>query len=504
MSDPRLPVLVGVGQSVSHWDGAGGVEGAPSVLSLSTLAARRALDDAAGGGVAGEIDAIAFVRTFEDSIPGSPFPFGRNENLPGTLAREIGASPERLIYSDTGGQSPQKLVSEMAAAIHGGDLDVALVAGGEAIGAAKTARRHGLTLDWADGADGAVEDRGLGDLLLSRREIKHGLVKPPFFYALFETAIAAREGRGRTAQRQAMSALFARFSEVAAANPHAQFPEARTADWLATPGPDNYEFADPFLKWHIAQDAVNQAAAVLMMAEETADRLGVPADKRVYLHGSGAAMDGYISERQRLDGSRAMAIATGRALEQAGLGAEAMAAFDLYSCFPCAVFSACDALGIDWESETRPLTVTGGLPFFGGPGNNYSLHGIVSMVERMRAAPGRHGLVLANGGWMTKEAAGVYSTARPDGFTPAEPQAEPDVPFPLDPDPAGGTIETYTVIHGKAGPEAGIVFARTGSGDRFIARADEALIALLREDASQAGRPVTATTADEVTTASPA
>ncbi len=504
MSDPRLPVLVGAGQSVSHWDGSGGVQGAPSVLSLASEAAKRALADSGSGGVASEIDAIAFVRTFEDSIPGSLFPFGRNENLPGTLAREIGARPERLIYSDTGGQTPQALVSEMAAAIHDGEIDIALVAGGEAIGAAKAARRHGLTLDWADGADQGVEDRGLGDLLLSRREIKHGLVKPPYFYALFENAIAARKGHGRAARRAAMSALFARFSEVAAANPYAQFPQARSADWLATPGPENYEFADPFLKWHIAQDAVNQAAAVLLMAEETADRLGVPADKRVYLHGAGSAMDGYISERQRLDGSRAMAIATGRALQQAGLGAEAMAAFDLYSCFPCAVFSACDALGLDWVSETRPLTVTGGLPFFGGPGNNYSLHGIASMVERTRAVPGSHGLVLANGGWMTKEAAGVYSTRRPQGFTPAERQAEPDLPIPLDPDPATGTIETYTVIHGKTGPQAGIVFARTGAGARFVARADDALITLLRADASQVGRLVTAVTADEVTTASPA
>ena len=32
---------------------------------------------------------------------------------------------------------------------------------------------------------------------------------------------------------------------------------------------------------------------------------------------------------------------------------------------------ACDELGIDFQSLNKPLTVTGGLPFHGGPGNNY-------------------------------------------------------------------------------------------------------------------------------------
>lgn len=498
MAKGDMPVLVGVGQAVSHWDGSAGPGGAPSPLSLAADASKAALADA--GLAAGEVDALAFVRIFEDSIPSAPHPHGHNTNLPGTLAREIGAAPQRLIYSDVGGQSPQALVNEFAAAIHAGEAECALIAGSEAIGANKTARRAGVELDWADGSESEMEDRGLGTPLLTRHEIKHGLVAAPFIYALFETAIAARKGHTRSAHRAAMSELFATFSDVAAANAYSQFPTARSAEWLATPSKDNYEFADPFLKWHIAQDAVNQGAGAILISESKADALGIPAGKRVYLHGAGEAGDDPVSLRPRLDLSWAMDEALSRALSQAGKSTADMALFDIYSCFPCAVTSACEAMDIDPLTETRPLTLTGGLPFFGGPGNNYSLHGIASMAERLRAAPGNFGLVLANGGWMTKEAAGVYSTARPDAFTPTAPAAKPSEQVAIAEGPEGGVLETYTVLHGRNGPERGITACRTDGGARFLAFASPEMLLALREDVSQVGRPVAATTQDETNT----
>ena len=107
----------------------------------------------------------------------------------------------------------------------------------------------------------------MGEMLLSRPEIKHGIIAPAYFYALFENAMAAREGQTRTERREAMSALFEKFAAVAAANPLSQFDtNAFDASFLATPSKANYPFADPFLKWHIAQDAVNQGGAFLIMA----------------------------------------------------------------------------------------------------------------------------------------------------------------------------------------------------------------------------------------------
>ena len=497
MPKGTMPVLVGVGQTVSQWDATNGPDGAPSPLSLATEASRIALSDA--GLPASAIDTIAAVRIFEDSMP-SNHPHGHNTNLPGTIARDLGAAPQRAIYASVGGQSPQALANELATRIHAGEIDCALITGAEANKASKAARKHSVEINWADGADLPFEDRGMGDMLLSRNEIKHGLVTPAYFYALFENAMAARAQESRDQRRASMSALFTKFAAVAATNPYAQFQTARSADFLSQPSRENYPFADPYLKWHMAQDAVNQGAAILLMSEAKADELGVAADKRVYLHGAGEASDDFISVRPNLAGSWAMETAIARALIGAGKTSEDMAAFDLYSCFPSAVFSSMAALGIEHETETRPLTMTGGLPFFGGPGNNYSLHGIASMTDYLRERPASFGLVLANGGWMTKEAVGIWSTARPEAFHPAEPAATPSDTITIAAAPTKGYVETYTVAHGRDGPTKGIIFARTDDGERFIAVAAPGAMYHMVSEYGPVGLPVTVTTEGEVNT----
>ena len=260
MPKGSMPVLVGLGQVTDHWDGTAGPDGAPSPNSLCVSASKLALNDA--GIAASEIDTLAVVRIFEDSVAGDSHPHGHNTNLPGTIARDIGAAPTRAIYAAVGGQSPQQLANEMASRIHAGEVECALVTGSEANKASKAARKHGAEIDWADGADLNIEDRGMGEMLLSRAEIKHGIIAPAYFYALFENAMAARDGQTRTERRREMSSLFAKFAAVAATNPHSQFDTSTfDANFLATPSKANYPFADPFLKWHIAQDAVNQSGA---------------------------------------------------------------------------------------------------------------------------------------------------------------------------------------------------------------------------------------------------
>ena len=496
MPKGTMPVLVGVGQVTDHWDGTAGPDGAPSPNSLCVSASKLALEDA--GIAASEIDTLAVVRIFEDSVPGDRHPHGHNTNLPGTIARDICAKPARAIYAAVGGQSPQQLANEMAARIHAGEIECALVTGSEANKASKAARKHGVDIDWADSADLEIEDRGMGEMLLSRPEIKHGIIAPAYFYALFENAMAARDSQTRSERRAEMSDLFAKFAAVAASNPNSQFDtKSFDAAFLATPSKANYPFADPFLKWHIAQDAVNQSGAFIIMSEDKADALGIAAEKRIYLHGSGEASDDFISERPTLDGSWAMETAINRALRQAGTTPNAIGAFDLYSCFPCAVFSSMAVLGIDHKTETRPLTLTGGLPFFGGPGNNYSLHGIVSMAEHLRMNPGDFGLVLANGGWMTKDAAGVWSTTKPNAFAPVVPAAKAPEKVTHTDTPDTVTIETYTVTHGKNGPNGGVVFARTKTGERFIAVADPSAMPRLLEEESPVGLPINVTTENE-------
>lgn len=470
--DPRTPILVGVGQIVRHWDGKA-IDDAPSPLSLQVAAARRALADSeAAGPLATLVDRVVVVRSNLDSVAGTKHPFGRCANPPATLAAELGMSGARCIYSVVGGDQPQALVNEAAEAIFAGEAEAVLIAGSEAIATMKQALKARIALDWSHSVEGAQEDRGLGPILLSDYEIANGLGAPTQTYPAFEQALRARLGLDPAAHADLMAELWEGFSAVAAANPHAQFPEARSRDFLETPSDANYRVADPYLKWHVAQDAVNQGAAAVLTSVGAAKRAGIDPAKYVYLHGYAAMKDRLVSERADLSRSRAIEAALQGALDMAGKTVAAIDQFDLYSCFPCAVLLAAEALGIDWRRT--PCTVTGGLPFFGGAGNNYSMHAIATMAERLRASPGEYGLVLANGGFLSKEAVGIYSTDPAPSWKPRVDdgaQAEIDeAPAPvLLAETTEAVIDSYTVTWKKGQPSRGYVIASNGKG-RVLAR----------------------------------
>jgi acetyl-CoA C-acetyltransferase len=185
----------------------------------------------------------------------------------------------------------------------------------------------------------------------------------------------------------------------------------------------------------------------------------------------------WLSERPSLCRSPALREAGEQALGAAGVGIDEIDFIDLYSCFPSAVQIACEELGIPSDGSRR-LTVTGGLPFFGGPGNNYSTHAIASMMALLRERPGARGLVTGIGWYLSKYAAGVYSTEPPDPGRSAEPPgparaAEGSVELALEAE-GRASIETYTVLFGREGePSQGIVVGRLEDGRRFLANTPE-------------------------------
>ncbi|MFM9851281.1 MAG: hypothetical protein ACKVOJ_00540 [Sphingomonadaceae bacterium] len=472
--DPNTPILIGIGQCVDHWDGSDPAA-APSPHSLRARATAAAVTDC--GIEAAAIDRIIVVRTMLDSVPGTPQPFGRCENPPEALALAGGISGAELIYSVVGGDQPQTLVNEAAEAIFAGYVQTILIAGSEATAAMKLALKRDIALDWQVDKTNDMEDRGLGARLLSPYEMANGLGAPTQTYPAFEHALRARLGNSRAAHLALMSELWAGFAEVATANPYAQYPHSRTQDFLSTPSPENYPVADPYLKWHVAQDAVNQGAALIMTSVGRAQTMGVDPAKWIYLHGYAQAMDRLPTERADLSRSRAMELTLAQAMQSAGKTTNDIAHFDLYSCFPCAVLLAAEAIGLDWRGT--PATVTGGLPFFGGAGNNYSMHAIATMVERLRAAPHSYGLILANGGFLSKKAVGIYSATPTKAWAPISSKAiqaeldETSAPRLLA-ESGEATIESYTITYAKgllqrayviAGSEKGRTLARIRSGD---------------------------------------
>jgi acetyl-CoA C-acetyltransferase len=479
MSIPdNTPILIGVGEASERID-APGYEGV-GPAELAGRAARAALADTGApdqAGLAGAIDVIAAIRQFEISGPGAKPPFGAADNLPRAIGNRIGANPANAILEVVGGQGPQHLVNEMAHAIAEGRVGMALLAGAEAISTVRHLMAQSQSRDWSESVGGQMEDRGYGlEGLITGELIRHGLRTPIQIYALFENARRARLGLGREPYALKMGELFAPFTQVAAGNPHAMSREVFTVEELATVTARNRLTADPFPRRMVARDQANQGAAVLMTSIGKARALGVPEERWVYLHGGADVKERTVIERADLSRAPGAAAAAAKALDVAGKHAADMGHFDLYSCFPIAVFNICEGLGIA-PDDARGLTVTGGLPFFGGAGNNYSMHAIASMVRALRTDAGSFGLVGANGGFLSKYSVGVYST-EPRAFTPFSStalQAEVDAaaaPAMAESLTGQGTVETYTIDYGGPAPK-GLVVGRTGAGERFVAYTDD-------------------------------
>lgn len=481
--DERTPILIGVGQ-VTQRD----VDPAQArePLDLMVEAAERAASDAGVRRQAlADLDTVAVVNILS----------WQYANAPGALAQRFGARPSQLAYSTLGGNTPQWLVNETAAQIAAGRTRLALLAGAETVYTLQRARRAGVNLRW--GAGDASDLPGATAVGSKRQgtnddEMAYGLTLPTAVYPMFENGLRAHYGWSMAEHRQRIGELCARMTEVAAGNPYAWFPQARTAADIMTVTPQNRMIGFPYPKFVNAIMDVDQSAAVLMTSVATARRLGVDPSRWVYLWGCADTQDEwFVSERVNYHSSPAIRVAGERALRMAGLSIEQIDHLDLYSCFPCAVQIARDMLGIAID-DRRPLTVTGGLPYAGGPGNNYVMHSIAALADRLRAQPGSKGLVTALGWYITKHSAGVYSAEPPprpfQREDPASYQAEIDaLPHPEVVQQANGraVIETYTVLHDREGtPMRGIIIARLEDGRRCLANgpSDAAVLAGLEEN----------------------
>jgi acetyl-CoA C-acetyltransferase len=324
-------------------------------------------------------------------------------------------------------------------------------------------------------------------------EARHGAVMPTRMYPLFENAIRAHAGRTIEEHQAHLGRLCARMTAVAAANPYAWFPEERKPEEITSVRPDNRWVCFPYPKLMNAIIEVDQSAALLVTGSETARELGVPEEKWVYLRGCGEGVDKWlVSERLTYHSSPAIRAATQRALGMAGIGVDDIAMFDLYSCFPSAVQLGLDALGITAD-DPRPLTLTGGLPYAGGPGNNYVGHSIATAVQRLREQPDALALVTGLGWFATKHSAGVYGARPPAGewrrTDPGVDQATLDAmesPALVGEATGAATVETYTVAFGREGePEMGIIIGRLDDGSRFVANTPpepETLWTMTREE----------------------
>lgn len=488
--NPQTPVLVGAGQFLHH---ATGIDDALDPATLMCEAIRAASNDA-GLSTLPKVDSIRVVSLLS----------WRYGDPALVVAQQLGLSPRETAATTMGGNSPQSLVNKTALAIQRGELDIAILAGGEAWQSRGRSRKAGVELAWPKAPADAFP-RVLGEDLEMNHpaERERGLVMPVQIYPMFETAIRAAAGRTVEQQLVVASELWSRFSDVAAQNPAAWSRTARTAEEIRTPTVTNRMIGFPYTKYMNSNNNVDMAAALIMCSAAKAQSLGIARDRWVFPHsGVDCHEHNYISHRWSFAETPAIRLGGRDVLRLAELAIDDVDIIDLYSCFPSAVQLGAQSLGLSLD---RQLTRTGGLSFAGGPWNNYVMHAIATVMQDLRDRPGANALVWANGGYATKHSFGVYGTNPPPAFQHSSPQAEIDA-LPrrelVDVADAAGTatIEAYTVMHSRAGePETAFAACLLADGRRAWGTSTDAALAASMCDGEWVGRTTRLTDEGSIT-----
>lgn len=459
MDPDRTPVIIGVGQAVERDDPV-------TARDLTERAAWRALDDAPGSGR--YIQRVTIVNVLGEQFPQPARALARRLSLADDVVCET---------TVVGGNTPQWLITRTAEAIASGELRCALIAGAEA---QASPGRGELPADPDDDLRAGPPEPALGKDALGFGEAERSvrLYLPIHVYPMFESAMAAEAGRSFEEQRRFVSTFMARNTAVAAKHRYAWFPTEASADELATPTPHNRLTAEPYTKRLNAIMKVDQGAAVIVCSLAVATELGL-ADKAVYVWSGADATEVWCpSQRPDLARSAGIEAAGTAALGAAGVGIDDIDHLDFYSCFPSAVEAGADALGVALD-DPRGLTVTGGLAYFGGPGNNYPTHAVATTVELLREGGGR-GLCTGLGWFTTKHSIGIYGAEPPpDGFRRGDTsaaQAEIDATeLSVTLDASGpARVVASTVIYDRDGGVASApVFADLPDGRRVAATAHD-------------------------------
>ncbi|WP_040792227.1 type II toxin-antitoxin system Rv0910 family toxin [Nocardia paucivorans] len=481
---PNTPVLVGAGQFVQHQPN---TAEDPSALAVRAL--REAAEDAGvGRSLLASADAVFAVASAS----------WQYRDLGALVAQAVGAPSVDTVQSTTyGGDGGQLLVNEAAQAIADGTYEIVLVTGAEAGATMAAAQRVGTEVAWPQQGSDVEPTRiaGIDKEANNAAETAVGLGAPIYMYALMESANRHRLGREPKEHLQAIGELWSRLSEVGADNPNAWLPQRYSAPELTTPTAENRAVSAPYTKLLCANLQVDMAAGLVLCSAAAAEEAGIPQDKWVFLHAGASAHDEwFVSERAELAASPAIRAVGAAALEHAGLTIDRIGPVDLYSCFPVAVQIAARELGLPTDDPDRPLSVTGGLTFGGGPGNNYGTHAIATMVRQLRDDPEAFGLSTSLGWYVTKHALGIYSATPPQRpYAHLRPVVDNPPARPVRTEYEGpAVVEAYTLPYGRDGePEAAIISLITPDGARVLLRSNRSELVTELRDGDALGLPVT-------------
>ena len=452
----------------------GNFENLDEALHLMDKAAKEALSDSGNELVKDYIDEIRIPKGFwRYRDPGKWIARNNNfKNIPTTYVTKIGVLQ-------------QNLINEACQKIETGEINASIILGGEArfkqLRAVIEKKEYFETkLDEnPDFYIKAKEDLYGDDELAELGAMAVG------YYAIMETAIRKNDGEGIEEHQNNIALMYEEFSKIASENKDGWLNHPYAKEDILETSKKNKMLAYPYNKLHCTSWNVNQSAAIIICSEELANELEIDNKKRVYPISSSENNHMIaIQQRPKLYESLGMTYAANsinKMIERLDIKLDA---YDLYSCFPAAIKMFTKSIGLDSEI---PKTVTGSMPYAGGPLNSFVIHSTVKMIQKIRALEVKYGLITGVSGMMTKQSFCVWGKEYKEHFIfddVTERAKLNESPIELSNISEGkGEIIGYTIIEGSENAAKAVLYLDDEKKHRkVVSSMDKNFINLLTEE----------------------
>ena len=452
----------------------GDFENLDEALFLMDQAVKEALSDSGNKSIKDHIDEIRIPKGFwRYRDPGKWIAKNNDfKNIPTTYVTKIGVLQ-------------QNLINEACLKIENGEINASIILGGEARYKQLRSvieKKEYFETKLDENPDFYIKAK---EDLYGDEELEELGAMAVGYYATMETALRKNDNENIEEHQNNIASMYEEFSKVASNNEDAWLDHPYSKKEILETSKKNKMLAYPYNKLHCTSWNVNQSAALIICSEELANKLEIDNKKRVYPISSSENNHMIaIQQRPKLYESLGMIYAAksiNRMMEQLDIRLDA---YDLYSCFPAAVKMFSKSLELGSE---LPKTITGSMPYAGGPLNSFVIHSTVKMIQKIRALEARHGLVTGVSGMMTKQSFCVWGKEYQEQFIfddVTERAKLDEKPVELSNIAEGeGEIIGYTIIEGSEHAYKAVLYLDDEKKHRkVVSSLDKNFINLLMEE----------------------
>ena len=452
----------------------GNFENLDEALHLMDKAVKEALSDSGNKLVKDYIDEIRIPKGFwRYRDPGKWIARNNNfKNIPTTYVTKIGVLQ-------------QNLINEACQKIETGEINASIILGGEARFKQLRAvieKKEYFETKLDENPDFYIKAK---EDLYGDEELAELGAMAVGYYATMETAIRKNDGEGIEEHQNNIALMYEEFSKIASENKDGWLNHPYAKEEILETSKKNKMLAYPYNKLHCTSWNVNQSAAIIICSEELANELEIDNKKRVYPISSSENNHMIaIQQRPKLYESLGMTYAANsinKMIERLDIKLDA---YDLYSCFPAAIKMFTKSIGLDSEI---PKTVTGSMPYAGGPLNSFVIHSTVKMIQKIRALEVKYGLITGVSGMMTKQSFCVWGKEYKEHFIfddVTERAKLDESPIELSNISEGkGEIIGYTIIEGNENAAKAVLYLDDEKKHRkVVSSMDKNFINLLMEE----------------------